>query len=142
GYNNIAFVTLRGRNDWSSTLPVNNNRYFYPAIEGSFIVSDLAFMKEIPAINYMKVRGSIAQVGKDAGPLEIDPQLEPTELSGGGFKYGFTGPNPNLRPEMTTAHEAGVDLRLFGDRVNASFSYFTTKNDDQIVKGFRLSYAT
>lgn len=142
GYNNIAFITLRGRNDWSSTLPVNNNRYFYPAIEGSFIVSDLPFMKNVPVINYFKIRGSIAQVGKDAGPLEIDPQLEPTELSGGGFKYGFTGPNPNLRPEMTTAHEAGLDLRLFNDRVNASFSYFTTKNDDQIVKGFRLSYAT
>src|SRR5690606_25485428 len=57
GYNNIAFITLRGRNDWSSTLPIDNNRYFYPAIEGSFILSDLEFMKAIPAINYVKLRG-------------------------------------------------------------------------------------
>lgn len=142
GYNNIAFLTLRGRNDWSSTLPVSNNRYFYPAIEGSFILSDLQFIKDIPAINYIKLRGSIAQVGKDAGPLEIDPQLEYSDLSGGGFKYGFTGPNPKLRPEMTTAHEVGTDFRLFNNRVNASFTYFQTKNADQIVKGFRLSYAT
>lgn len=142
GYNNIAFITLRGRNDWSSTLPVNNNRYFYPAVEGSFILSDLPFMKSIPFINYAKLRGSIAQVGKDAAPLSIDPQLEATGLTGGGFKYGFTGPNPNLRPEITTAHEAGVDLRLLNNRVNASFTYFDTKNDDQIVSGFRLSYAT
>src|SRR5690606_15986403 len=48
GYNNLAFITLRARNDWSSTLPVNNNRYFYPAIEGSFILSDLQFIKDIP----------------------------------------------------------------------------------------------
>ncbi|HLS97052.1 MAG TPA: SusC/RagA family TonB-linked outer membrane protein [Sphingobacterium sp.] len=142
GYNNIAFITLRGRNDWSSTLPIDNNRYFYPAIEGSFILSDLEFMKAIPAINYVKLRGSLAQVGKDAGPLEIDPQLETTGLTGGGFKYGTTGPNPNLRPEMTTAHEAGLDLRMFNNRLNASFTYFGTRNDDQIVKGFRLSYAT
>ncbi|WP_313267681.1 SusC/RagA family TonB-linked outer membrane protein [Sphingobacterium sp.] len=142
GYKNLAFITLRGRNDWSSTLPVKNNSYFYPAIEGSFILSDLPFMKAVPAISYLKLRGSIARVGKDAGPLEIDPQLMATGLTGGGFKYNFTGPNPNLRPEMTTAREIGMDLRMLHDRLNASFTYFGTKNEDQIVKGFRLSYAT
>jgi len=142
GYNNLAFLTLRARNDWSSTLPVNNNSYFYPAAEAAFILSDLDFMKSFEFLNYFKLRGSIAQVGKDAGPLEIDPQLEPTNLTGGGFKYGFTGPNPNLRPEMTTAHEIGFDARFWNNRVNAIFTYFTTKNEDQIVKGFRLSYAT
>ena len=142
GYNNMAFVTLRGRNDWSSTLPVNNNTYFYPAIEGSFILTELAGLKDNKVINFIKIRGSIAQVGKDAGPLEIDPQLIATNLSGGGFKYDFTGPNPNLRPEMTTAHEVGFDMRLLQNRLNTTFTYFTTNNDDQIVKGFRLSYAT
>lgn len=142
GYNNLAFVTLRARNDWSSTLPVKNNQYFYPSIEGSLILSDLEFFKSIEAISYFKLRGSLAQVGKDAGPLEIDPQLEPTLLTGGGYKYGFTGPNPNLRPEITTAHEGGFDLSLFGNRLNTGFTYFGTRNDDQIVKSFRLSYAT
>lgn len=142
GYDNLAFITLRGRNDWSSTLPVENNRYFYPSVEASFILSDLDFMKSVEPINYVKLRGSVAQVGKDAGPLEIDPELEPTELTGGGFKYGFTGPNPNLRPEMTTAYEFGADVQLLNNRLNASFTYFGTRNADQIVKGFRLSYAT
>ena len=142
GYDNMAFITLRARNDWSSTLPVENNRYFYPAIEGSLIVSDFEFMKNIEPINYFKLRGSWAQVGKDARPLQIDPELEPTDLTGGGFKYGFTGPNPNLRPEITTSYEFGTDVRLFKNRVNASFTYFETENSDQIVQGFRLSYAT
>ena len=100
GYNGMAYVTLRARNDWSSTLPVENNRYFYPAIEGSFILTELPFMNDVKMVNYLKLRGSIAQVGKDAGPLEIDPQLEGTGLWGGGYKYGFTGPNRNLVPEM------------------------------------------
>ncbi|AUC83798.1 SusC/RagA family TonB-linked outer membrane protein [Polaribacter sp. ALD11] len=142
GYDNIAFITLRARNDWSSTLPVNNNSYFYPALEGALIVSDFDFMKNIKPINYLKLRGSWAQVGKDARPLQIDPELQNTNLTGGGFKYGFTGPNPNLKPEITTAHEAGIDLRLFNNRVKASFTYFETENSDQIVQGFRLSYAT
>ncbi|NTS41893.1 SusC/RagA family TonB-linked outer membrane protein [Flavisolibacter sp. BT320] len=142
GYNNIAFIALRARNDWSSTLPVANNSYFYPAVEASFILSDLKFMQSIPAISYIKLRGSIAQVGKDAGPLEIDPQLEVMTSTGGGFRYGFTGPNPNLRPEMTTAREIGFDARFFKNRLNTMFTYFSTYNEDQIVKGFRLSYAT
>lgn len=142
GYDNIAFLALRGRNDWSSTLPVANNSYFYPAMEASFILSDLSFMQSLGMVSYLKLRGSIAQVGKDAGPLEIDPQLEVMTSTGGGFRYGFTGPNPKLRPEMTTAREIGFDARLFKNRVNAMFTYFTTYNEDQIVKGFRLSYAT
>ena len=142
GYRNIVFLNLRGRNDWSSTLPQHNNRYFYPAMEVSLVPSDLALLKENRYINYLKLRGSIAQVGKDAGPLEIDPELIATEMTGGGYKYGFTGPNRNLRPEMTTSREIGFDTRLLNDRVTADFTYFATHCADQIVKGFRLSYAT
>ncbi|MDM8002297.1 MAG: TonB-dependent receptor, partial [Bacteroidota bacterium] len=142
GYNQMAYLTFRARNDWSSTLPVANNRYFYPAVEGSFIVTELPFIKGNKAVNYLKVRGTLAQVGKDAGPLEIDPQLEPTLLTGGGYKYGFTGPNKNLRPEITTSKEIGFEGRFLDDRINADFTYFWTHCDDQIVKGFRLSYGT
>lgn len=142
GYNNLAFLTFRARNDWSSTLPVENNAYFYPAVEGSFILSDLNAFKTISWLDYLKLRGSIAQVGKDAGPLEIDPQLEATGLTGGGFKYGFTGPNKNLRPEMNTSREIGFEGRFAKNRINADFTYFFTHSADQIVKGFRLSYAT
>ena len=141
-YNNMAFLTLRARNDWSSTLPKDNNSYFYPAVEAAFIASEMPFIKKFNPISYLKLRGSIAQVGKDAGPLEIDPQLEATNLTGGGYKYGFTGPNKDLRPEMTTSKEIGFEGRFANDRINADFTYFWTHCEDQIVKGFRLSYAT
>jgi TonB-linked SusC/RagA family outer membrane protein len=142
GYNRMAYLTFRARNDWSSTLPVENNRFFYPAVEGSFILSELSFMKDIKPISYLKLRGSIAQVGKDAGPLEIDPQLEATLLTGGGYKYGFTGPNRSLKPEMTTSEEIGFEARFLNNRINTDFTYFWTYCDDQIVKNFRLSYGT
>lgn len=142
GWNNMAFLTLRARNDWSSTLPVNNRHYFYPAAEGAFILTELPFLKNNPNINYLKIRGSVAQVGKDAAPLSIDPELEATELTGGGYKYGYTGPNKKLKPEMTTSWEAGFEGRFWKDRVVADFTYFHTHCSDQIVNGFRLSYAT
>lgn len=142
GYNNMAFITLRGRNDWSSTLPKNNNHYFYPAIEGSFVATELPFLQDVPAVSYLKLRGAVAQVGKDATPLSVYPSLEATEDYGGGFRYGYTGPNESLKPEMTTSAEFGFEGRFFNDRINTDFTYFKTRCKDQYITGFRLSYAT
>lgn len=142
GWNNMAFVTLRARNDWSSTLPKANNHYFYPAIEGSFVATELPFMKNMDAISYLKIRGAIAQVGKDANPLSIYPALESTGDLGGGFRYGYTGPNETLKPEMTTSWEVGFEGRFANDRINADFTYFWTKCQNQYITDFRLSYAT
>ena len=141
GYDNMAFLTLRARNDWSSTLPKENNRYFYPAAEFSFVTTELPFMKEIKEINYLKIRGAVAQVGKDAGPLEINPELSSEDSFGPAYHYGFTGPNPDLKPEMTTSWEIGAEGRFLDDRIVADFTYFKTRCDDQIIKDFRMSYA-
>lgn len=142
-YDNFAFLTLRGRNDWSSTLPANNNSYFYPAADLSLIVTDLPFLKsKLGPISYLKLRGSVTQVGKDAPPLSIYPALEAAPTSFGGYRYGFTGPNPNLRPEMNTAWEAGIEARLFNNRLNVDMTYYNTFSEDQIITGFRMSYAT
>jgi TonB-linked SusC/RagA family outer membrane protein len=142
GYNKMAYLTLRGRNDWSSTLPKANNMFFYPAVEGSFILTEMPFMETVPQISYLKLRASFAQVGKDTNPLSIDPQLIGTGLTGGGFRFDYTGPNPDLKPEMNTSKDVGVEGRLFGDRVNFDITYFWTRCADQIINGFRLSYAT
>ncbi|MFA6335228.1 MAG: SusC/RagA family TonB-linked outer membrane protein [Bacteroidales bacterium] len=142
-YNNMAFLTLRGRNDWSSTLPVNNNSYFYPAVDFSLIVSELPFMKSLSeTISYLKLRGSVTQVGKDAAPLSIYPALEASSSSYGGYRYGFTGPNPTLKPEMNTAWEVGLEGRFFKNRMDVDFAYYNTYSEDQIIQGFRMSYAT
>ena len=144
GYNNMAFVTLSMRNDWSSTLPVENNSYFYPAVEGSFVVTEVAPIKEATAswLDYVKVRASWAQVGKDAQPLAIDPELEPADVTGQGYNYGYTGPNKSLVPEMNTSTEVGIEFRAVDNRLDGDFTYYWTKCDDQIVNGFRMSYAT
>lgn len=142
GYNNMAFLTFRARNDWSSTLPKDNRSYFYPAVEASFIATELPFLQGNDIVSYLKIRGAIAEVGKDASPLAIDPALETTDNIGGGFRYGFTGPNHVLKPEMTDTYEVGFEGRFLNDRINADFTYFWTNCQDQYVTGFRLSYAT
>lgn len=63
-YKDIAFITLTGRNDWSSTLPIENRSYFYPSVSGAFVFTEL--MKRSNILSYGKLRASWAQVGKDA----------------------------------------------------------------------------
>ena len=68
-YKSIAYLTITGRNDWSSTLPIKNRSYFYPSVSGSF-----AFTELLPANNILtfgKIRASWAQVGKDADPYMV-----------------------------------------------------------------------
>jgi len=142
GYHNMAFLTMRIRNDWSSTLPVNNRSYFYPAVESAFVLTEFSALKDRKTVTYLKLRGAVAQVGKDAGPLAINPELQVSERTGGGYKYGWTGPNLDLKPEMNTSWETGFEGRFLNDRIVADFTYFNTRCDDQIVKGFRMSYAS
>ena len=142
-YDNLAFLTIRGRNDWSSTLPVANNSYFYPAADFSFMVSELPFLKKYSDTwNYLKLRGSVAQVGKDAPPLSIQPTLALQTTTGAGYAYGFTGPNTALKPEMDNSWEVGVEGRLFDNRLSFDWAYYNTESKDQIITGFRMSYAT
>ena len=60
-YNGIAYLSLTGRQDWFSTLSPQNNSIFYPSIGGSLILSEVIDLPS--AVNFVKLRGSWAQVG-------------------------------------------------------------------------------
>ncbi|SIT94475.1 SusC/RagA family TonB-linked outer membrane protein [Pontibacter indicus] len=142
-YNDVLFLTLTGRNDWSSTLPVQNNSFFYPSAGMSLVFTELEPFQGLKnVLSFGKLRASIAQVGKDARPYSIRPFYETAMTTGGGFRYGFTGPSLDLRPEMTTSYEFGTELKFFNDRFGIDATYFKKKSVDQIVQNLRLSYAT
>src|SRR5690606_15954837 len=63
GYRDYAFVTLTGRNDWSSTLPVDSRSYFYPAISGSLVFTE-ALNLQSDVLNFGKIRAAYAKVGR------------------------------------------------------------------------------
>ena len=142
-YDRLLYLTLTGRNDWSSTLPVQNQSFFYPSATFSFMFTDLKMLSGIKNIlSEGKFRASIAQVGRDASPYRVYPSLEYKEVVGGGYAYGNYGPNLNLVPEMATSYEFGTELSFFKDRLSLDFTYYRKQTDDQIVGGIRSSYGT
>ncbi|WP_020529710.1 SusC/RagA family TonB-linked outer membrane protein [Flexithrix dorotheae] len=129
-----VYLDVTGRNDWSSTLPEDNNAYFYPSVALSAIVSE---MLELPDfISLVKFRGGWAQVGNDTEPYQLynsfgyqRPWAENLALA-----ENSSLKNPQLKPEITTTYEVGADIRFFENRLGLDLTYYDIRSKDQILQ--------
>ncbi|MDR0511454.1 MAG: SusC/RagA family TonB-linked outer membrane protein [Rikenellaceae bacterium] len=133
GWKNAAYLTLTGRNDWSSTLAVANVKrkdYFYPSVGASGVISELVNLPK--AISYLKVRGSLAWVG-----LGIPPQFWSAwtynPANSQAFEPTKTRPPGELKPEQTRSWEGGVDIRLFDNSLRMEATYYHTNTFNQTI---------
>jgi TonB-linked SusC/RagA family outer membrane protein len=144
GFKRFFYVDLTARYDISSTLPKANNSYFYPSVSTSFILSELAPLKSLKALSFLKLRLNYAEVGADApayrtsqsyisgrpwssiGMFSVQSNIHNTELN--PFLY-----NENLLPERTKSYEAGLEARFLNDRLGLDFSWYRTNTFDQII---------
>ncbi|GAB2555417.1 SusC/RagA family TonB-linked outer membrane protein [Spirosoma aerophilum] len=144
-FRNYAFLELTGRFDKSSTLPLNNNTYFYPAVSANVILSDIFPIKS-STLSYLKVRGSAATVGKDADPYQLQSVYVTTSRGNNVSNITFPingqnafsisnriGPGDNLKPEFTTSYEGGLNLGLFDNRFSVDLTYYNSVSTDMIV---------
>ncbi|MGV3528602.1 MAG: SusC/RagA family TonB-linked outer membrane protein [Flavisolibacter sp.] len=140
-YRDILYLTATGRNDWSSTLPVENQSYFYPSVSGSFVFTQLLPRNSI--LSFGKIRSSWAQVGKDANayatltyvnsPITIGPYT--------GIGNQYTSGNPFLKPEIQTSWELGGEFRFLRGRIGLDYTYYHSQTENQIAQP-RLSNAS
>src|SRR5947199_932637 len=139
-YKNFWYLTVTGRNDWTSTMPPGAASFFYPSISTSFVFSD-AF----PAIGRFmtgKLRAAYAEAGKDAKPYAFRPALQNKTTSYGGYGYNFWGPNLNLKPEFAKSWEIGAEASFFHNRLGLDGTVYRKVTEDQIVETVRGSYGT
>lgn len=131
-------LDLTARNDWSSTLPQQNNSFFYPSANLSFVISDYvrSLDKSLPSwLTFAKLRLSAAQVGKDTEPYQL--------YNSYSFSWdnGILKPNKDdvkkndqLKPEIATSYEAGLDMKFFNNRLGFDFTYYYSRTKNQIMK--------
>ncbi|MDR3367478.1 MAG: SusC/RagA family TonB-linked outer membrane protein [Prevotellaceae bacterium] len=142
GYKDYLYLTLTARNDWSSTLPEENNSYFYPASMLSFIATDFLKQQNIStgALDFAKLRLAYGRTGKDApkygvyerfvastllhpGYPSVDNLAFP--LAGiNGWTLSNTVNNPNLKPELTDEFEVGAEMYFFDRRIGLDVAYY------------------
>ncbi len=142
---NYLFLTLTARNDWSSTLPLDNNSFFYPGANLSIVLTDAVPAIQSNIISFAKLRASAGQTGNDASPYSIRSVMIPSQVYlpfgninfpvGGvsGFEVSNRIGNPTLQPEITTEYEFGGDFRFFMGRVGIDVAYYNRTTTDQIL---------
>ena len=151
-YRDWAFLTLTGRNDWSSTLPTHANSYFYPSASLALVFTEVLPWQ--PGwLDFGKLRLSKAKVGNDAPPYSLSTRYVTGSLAKGANNdiQQFGGPavtfpfrgvtsytqstqlgNPDLKPESTIEDEIGLEMRFLGGRARADVSLYRKSSYDQI----------
>ena len=133
-----GWLTIEGsaRNDWSSTLPKGNNSYFYPAVAASVILTDaVPMLQDNRILTYAKLRAAKARVGADTDPYRLRTTFVGNSSKFDGlpqFSLFDTLANPDLKPEITTSDEIGVELAFFNGRATLDASYYDKSTKDQI----------
>jgi TonB-linked SusC/RagA family outer membrane protein len=134
-YKDYIFIDFSGRNDWASVLPVKNNSFFYPAVSGSVVLSEILGLKDAK-INYLKLRGGWSKVG-GTGALGAYNLNNVYGLTNNGWGNQASTPNtqynPNLKPESVVGTEFGIDLNGFNNRLRVAATYYTKVSSDLLV---------
>lgn len=139
-YDQWAYVTFTGRNDWFSTLSfpgkTTPNDDFYPSVNASLVLSEAFQMPDF--IDFLKLRGGYSEVAGGAqDPYSLNLTYEIFGLPFGGQPTGRisggTVPNANLVAYSRNEAEIGLDLRMFGNRLSFDLAYYNNRTINDIV---------
>jgi len=133
GFKNFLFLDGNIRRDQSSTLPEANNAYFYPSVSGSFLFSNV--IPKNSWLNLGKVRLGYAQVGNDApwGSIKDTYTQNTTFGTTALFSVPSTKNNADLKPELTTSLEAGLEMKFFQGLLGFDVSLYKDNTVNQIL---------
>jgi TonB-linked SusC/RagA family outer membrane protein len=131
-FNDKYFLTATFRRDGSSRFGANSQWGSFPSAAIGWRVSKEPFMAGVKMINDLKLRASYGIVGNDQiGNYGAIGQVGPrTAVLGTGDGRQVSGlsqdnlGNPSLTWEQSKSVDAGLDVSLFGSRLNVTFDYY------------------
>jgi len=141
-YKELIYLTYTHRFESASPLPADYRDFNYPGASISAIMSDIIPGIKKSGIDFWKLRASTARTARLVAPYSNQSVFTNNFASGGGFSYGFFNNNFFLEPEFQETYEVGTEFKFAKNRLSLDATYYNTKNDNQIVAGFRLSYGT
>ncbi|HEY1194451.1 SusC/RagA family TonB-linked outer membrane protein [Flavobacterium sp.] len=137
-FKNRYFATITGREDVTSTLPIGNNAYFYPALSLGAIVID-------NGNTFLKLRGAASKIANDTNPYATENSYISGSAAanfgiiaspiGGVSFYEASGRlgNSELKPESTVEYEVGAEGSFFKNRISYDIALYHKTTSDLIV---------
>ena len=143
GWKNYLTLDATLRNEHDSRLSAAERSFSYPSVKLAFVPTDvIPGLKNNDILSYTKIYGSLSRVGEiNVGPYEI----QNTYNVANGFPYTFGGQSiggyqlnnelysPTLKPELTTEFETGLEVGMFNNRLNATFTYYNQHDRNQTL---------
>ena len=132
------YLNITARNDWFSTLSPANRSILYPSVSASYVFSE-SFASKPTWLNSGRLRAAYAEVGSDTDVPPYSQQLiysvNANQFQGQAVSStGGSVPNPNLKPMRAAETEIGLELKMFGNRVNVDVAAYRKLTTDQIVQ--------
>lgn len=135
-YNDYLFLDVTGRNDINSTLPKNNNSYFYPSANVAFVFTEALGMDNSKnGLSYGKVRLAYGKSANATEPYQLDATYNVGNFGGQATNsFPNTIPPYNLRFQTSESFEAGLSLGFLKDRINVDLTYYDILAENQILQ--------
>lgn len=131
GYRNMLYLDLTGRFDEASSLPEEDNTYFYPSASTSFVFSELV---EGDWLTFGKFSANYAEVGNYAPALSVNnTYFSQTNFTTPLYSVNSTANNPNLKSETTKSVELGLEMDFVQNRFGINVSAYKTNSVDQLM---------
>jgi TonB-linked SusC/RagA family outer membrane protein len=145
-YKDMFFLSATGREEWSTTMPAANNKFFYPSVSAGFVFTEIPALKGNNVLSFGKLRASYAIVANDAGAYNTTTYYSKAGF-GDGWTTGITFPflgkggftlndgmgNNLLKPEQMKSFEVGGEMRFFMNRLYIDVAYFHNENSDLLL---------
>jgi len=142
GYKSFLYINASLRNEWISTLEIENRSQISPGISASFLpTSAFEGLRTTKGLNYLKLRAGYGTSPGFPGPYNtrsvtsLIPNIFQNSAGNGITTTSVPDflPNPDLKPELSKEFEVGVDARFLDNRVGLEFTYYNRETEDQII---------
>ncbi|MGX5691284.1 SusC/RagA family TonB-linked outer membrane protein [Arcticibacter tournemirensis] len=137
-YNDRYMLSATLRSDGSSRLAPGFKWHTYPAVSAGWNIGNEPFMKNISAINSLKLRVGFGQTSNQAvAPYSTLGTLSTRPYNfGSAYSTGFYVsrlPNPALGWEYSKTWNYGVDFALLNNRLSGTVEYYITNTEDLLL---------
>lgn len=123
------------RSDESSKFGPGNKRGTFPAVSLAWRINQEPFLESVRDIDDLKFRLSWGKTGStNVSDFSYIQYFNGNQYGGqSGLTLASTYPNKNIKWEMTTEYNAGVDFTLFNGRLTGSFDIYHRKTDGALA---------